>query len=206
MFESPYMLVMGLLTGVAFGFLLQKGQVAKYEAILGQLLLRDWTVFKVMGTAVVVGSVGVYALVAAGAARLDVWPLQVAAVLLGAVLFGIGLAVFGYCPGTGLAGSGEGSRDAMVGVLGMITGAGVFVAAFDLLQPLAVSLGDYGKVTVPELLGVPPWAAVLALVAAAGLAFWLAERHERRGLRRTSPAGEDRQKAGGWGWSPGTTG
>jgi uncharacterized protein len=186
MFESPAMLALGLLTGVAFGFLLQKGQVTKYGAVLGQLLLKDWTVFKVMGTAVVVGSVGVYALFAAGAARLDIWPLQVAAVLLGAVLFGIGLAAFGYCPGTGLAGSGEGSRDAMVGVLGMITGAGVFVAAFDALQPIGLSLGDHGKATVPELLGVSPWVLILALVVGAGGVFWLVERYERRAARGPS--------------------
>jgi uncharacterized membrane protein YedE/YeeE len=206
MFESPYMLVTGLLTGFAFGFLLQKGQVAKYRAILGQLLLKDFTVFKVMGTAVVVGSVGVYALVAAGAARLDIWPFQVAAVLLGAVLFGVGIAVFGYCPGTGLAGSGEGSRDAMVGVLGMITGAGVFVAAFDLLQPVGLSLGDHGKLTIPEWLGVAPGVVIAALVAAAVVAFWLVERYERRGVRGTSPDTAAEDKARGRGWVPGTAG
>src|SRR4051794_7669958 len=106
MFESPDQLVLGLLTGIAFGFLLQKGRVARFQTILGQLLLKDWTVLKVMATAIVVGSAGVYTLVALGAAELDIWPFQVAAVLLGAVLFGIGLAVIGYCPGTGMAGSG----------------------------------------------------------------------------------------------------
>src|SRR5205823_1246482 len=121
----------GLLTGFLFGFLLQKGRVAKYHTILGQLLLKDWTVLKVMLTAVVVGAVGVYSLVALGAATLDVWPFQAAGVLLGAVLFGIGMAVLGYCPGAGMAGSGEGSRGAMVGVLGMVTGAGIFVAAYN---------------------------------------------------------------------------
>src|SRR5688500_339542 len=74
MFESPDQLLMGLIMGVAFGFLLQKGQVAKYRAIQGQLLLKDWTVVKVMATAVVVGSIGVYTLVALGLARLDIWP------------------------------------------------------------------------------------------------------------------------------------
>jgi hypothetical protein len=203
MFESPDMLALGLLTGVAFGFLLQKGRVAKYEAILGQLLLRNWTVFKVMLTAVVVGSIGVYALVGAGVARLDVWPFQPAAVLVGAVTFGVGLAVLGYCPGTGLAGSGEGGRDAMVGVLGMLTGAGVFVAAFDPLQRVALSLGDYGKVTVPELLGVPPGVVIVALAVGAGLAFWLVERSERAGPSAERLPGP---RPRGWRWSPGSTG
>jgi uncharacterized membrane protein YedE/YeeE len=205
MFESPYMLVTGLLTGIVFGFLLQKGRVAKFQTILGQLLLKDWTVFKVMGTAIVVGSAGVYALVAVGATKLDIWPFQVAAVLLGAVAFGVGIALFGYCPGTGLAGSGEGSRDAMVGVLGMITGAGVFVAAFDWLLPVGLSLGDYGKVTIPELLGVSPGAMIAVLAFGAAGGFWLLERYERRGARRTTRDEEARPERG-WGWSPGTAG
>src|SRR5438105_14887755 len=116
-------LILGLLTGIAFGFLLQKGRAAKYQTILGQLLLKDWTVVKIMLTAIVTGAVGVYFLVAEGVASLDFWPFQPAAVLLGAVLFGIGLAVIGYCPGMGIAGAGEESRDAMSGVLGMLTGA-----------------------------------------------------------------------------------
>jgi hypothetical protein len=50
MFESPDKLILGFLTGVLFGFLLQKGRVAKFEVIVGQFLLRDWTVVKTMGT------------------------------------------------------------------------------------------------------------------------------------------------------------
>ena len=58
MFDSPGKQILGLLTGVVFGFLLQKGQVAKHAVIVGQLLFRDWTVAKIMGTAVAVGTVG----------------------------------------------------------------------------------------------------------------------------------------------------
>ena len=128
----------------------------KYQTILGQLLLKDWTVVKIMTTAVVVGAAGVDTLIALGAVRLDIWPFQVGGVLLGAMLFATGLAVIGYCPGTDMAGSGEGSPDAMVGVLGMITGAGIYVAASNWLEPIILGLGDLEKVTVPELLGVPP--------------------------------------------------
>jgi uncharacterized protein len=170
-------LALGLLTGIVFGFLLQKGGVAKYQTVLGQLLLRDWTVFKVMLTAIVTGAIGVYTLVGMGAAKLDIWPFQPAAMLLGAVLFGVGIAVIGYCPGTGLAGAGEGSRDAMIGVLGMITGAGVFVVGFNALEPLALAWGDRGKLTVPQLLGASPWPVIAALAVGAAIAFaWLGRR------------------------------
>jgi uncharacterized membrane protein YedE/YeeE len=180
-FESPINLVFGLFTGITFGFLLQKGRVAKYQTILGQLLLKDWTVFKIMITAIVTGAIGVYFLVEEGAARLDIWPFQPAAMLLGAVLFGIGIAILGYCPGTGMAAAGEGSGDAMVGVLGMITGAGILVMGFNALEPVALALGDFGKLTIPNVLGSSPWSVIgcLAIVMAAML--WLIARYEPRG-------------------------
>lgn len=81
-----------------------------------------------MGTAVVVGSVGVSALVAAGQAHLHIKPLLLG-VLVGGTCFGIGMTVLGYSPGTSVAGCGERRRDAMVGVLGMLTGAFAYVAA-----------------------------------------------------------------------------
>jgi len=178
--ESAADLALGLATGIAFGFLLQKGRVAKYQVILGQLLLKDWTVFKVMVTAVVTGAIGVYAMVDAGAARLDIWPFQPAAMLIGAVLFGIGIAVIGYCPGTGLAGAGEGSRDAMVGVLGMITGAAVFVAAYNVLEPAGLLLGDWGKVTVPDVLGISPWIVIAPLAILVPVLLWFIRPYEGR--------------------------
>jgi hypothetical protein len=66
-FDAPDKLLLGLVTGVVFGVLLQKGRVAKFPVIVGQFLLKDWTVAKIMGTAVVVGAVGVYALAGASA-------------------------------------------------------------------------------------------------------------------------------------------
>ena len=164
MFDSPERLLLGLVTGVLFGVLLQKGRVAKFPVIVGQFILKDWTVAKVMGTAVVVGSVGVYALVASGQAHLQIKPFLLGGVLLGGVCFGVGMAVFGYCPGTGVAACGEGKPDAMVGVLGMLAGALAFVVAFPALQPVINGLGDMGKLTLPEATGTSPWLWVAGLV------------------------------------------
>jgi uncharacterized membrane protein YedE/YeeE len=186
--ESAGDLALGLLTGIAFGFLLQKGRVAKYQTILDQLLLKDWTTFKIMITAILTGSAGVYFLVERGAVRLDIWPFQPAAMLIGALLFGVGLAVLGYCPGTGMAGAGEGSRDAMVGVLGMMTGAGVLVIGYNVLEPLALALGDWGKLTVPALLQSSPWTVIAVLAIVVGAMLALLARYERR-LMRSPPAG-----------------
>lgn len=182
MFDSPGKLLLGLATGIVFGVLLQKGRVAKFPVIVGQFLLKDWTVVKIMGTAVVVGAVGVFALVAAGQASLHVKPLLLGGVLLGGALFGIGMTVLGYCPGTAVAACGEGSRDAMVGVLGMFAGALVYVAAWPALQPVTHGLGDHGKVTIPELTGTSPWLWVVGLALAGFIGVLL-----QRGLQRKNP-------------------
>lgn len=166
MFDAPDKLLLGLATGVVFGVLLQKGRVAKFPVIVGQFLLKDWTVVKIMGTAVVVGAVGVFALVAGGHAGLHVKPLLLGGVLLGGVLFGAGMVVLGYCPGTSVAACGEGRRDAMAGVLGMFAGALAFVAAWPALQPVIKGLGDEGKVTLPDLTGTSPWLWIAGLAGA----------------------------------------
>lgn len=157
MFDEPLNLVLGLVTGILFGILLQKGQVAKFQTILGQLLLKDWTVFKIMATAIAVGTLGLHLLIAGGWASLHIQTAALARVLIGGVLFGVGLAIFGLCPGTSVAACGEGRRDALVGVIGMLFGAGTYVAAFSTLEPVMKSMSDFGKVTLPQFTGTTPW-------------------------------------------------
>lgn len=172
MFEAPAQLALGLASGIIFGILLQKGQAAKFQTILGQLLLKDWTVVKIMAAAVAVGTIGVHVLAARGQADLHVQTAAWARLILGGVLFGAGLAVFGLCPGTSVAACGEGRRDAMAGVAGMFFGAGAYVAAFSILRPALQALPDHGKATLPQVTGTPawPWAIGLAGVIAVGLA------------------------------------
>jgi hypothetical protein len=76
----------------------------------------------------------------------------------------------------------------MVGVLGMLAGAGVFVALHPALQPVIKGLGDLGKVTLPEVAGVSPWVVVAGLVAVGGLALWMLGR-----LERPQPPGTERR-------------
>lgn len=186
MFDSPTKLLLGLVTGILFGIFLQKGRVSKFEVIVGQFLFKDWAVVRMMGTAVVVGSLGVFALVAADFASLHIRPMLLGGVLTGAVLFGIGMAVFGYCPGTSVAGCGEGRRDAMVGVLGMFAGAAMFVVLYEQMQPVIQALGDWGKITLPDITNTSPWIWVSLLVAG-GTAALLWDRSHRKKTSHQSP-------------------
>jgi uncharacterized protein len=182
MFDSPGKLLLGLLTGVVFGILLQKGHVAKHAVIVGQLVFRDWTVAKIMGTAVAVGAVGVHGLVAVGATHLDVKPAELGGILAGAFCFGVGLAVLGYCPGTTVAAAGEGKRDAVAGIAGMLAGAGVFVAAYPAMQRVQHAIADWGKATWPTMTGTSPWPWVIGIALVTALVY----AHGRNRRRTTT--------------------
>ena len=102
-------LALGLLFGIAFGFLLQKGGVAKYHILIGVLLLEDFTVVRVMISAIVVGMIGVFVMHRLGWVELHLKPTRYGANILGGLIFGVGFGLIGYCPGTGAAAVGQGN-------------------------------------------------------------------------------------------------
>lgn len=180
MFDSMLLVTAGVLTGLVFGFLLQKARVTRYGTILGQFLFKDYTVLKVMLTAIVVGGIGIYGMHEAGWVKLHVKSAQIVANALGGLIFGVGMALAGYCPGTGVAALGDGSRHALYAVLGMILGAGIYAETYSWIKPRVLDLADFGKATFPSLTGVSPWWFVTGLALLAGTLFVFIERSERR--------------------------
>lgn len=195
MFDPLWKLALGLLTGMIFGLLLQKGRVAKFHVIVNQFLFRDWTVVKIMGTAVVVGAVGIYALLPTDAVSLHIKPLVWFGVVVGGICFGAGMAIFGYCPGTSVAACGEGRRDAMVGVVGMLLGAGLYVVLYPQLSGLLKIWGDAGKITLPEWSSTSPWLWVGGLCLLAVGAFALFARPSGGGTPRLHEEARQRHSA-----------
>lgn len=192
-FDSPIMIVYGLLTGLVFGFLLQKGGVTRYHVILGQFLLRDFTVLKVMLTAIVVGAVGIWGMLAMGADfPLHVKSAALAANIVGGLIFGVGMALLGYCPGTGIAALGDGSRHVIPGLIGMVVGGGLFAELFPYISGNFMKLADVGKITLPGETGISPWWFIAALVVVLVVLMAALSKWERRpSVKRptTPPAG-----------------
>lgn len=173
------LLVLAVVFGAAFGFLLHRGRVADYNTIIGQFLLKDFTVLKIMLTAIIVGGVGVFALVQLGYAQFHIKPADTLAISLGAALFGVGMVLYGYCPGTALAAIGGGSLHALIGAAGMLVGGIAYALTFDWVKANILPVGTMGKVQLPALLSVsaPVIFAVLAVVAL--VFFALLERRGR---------------------------
>ncbi len=172
-------LIYGLATGVVFGFLLQKAGVVRYDKQLGALRFLDMTIVKFMVSTILVSMVGVYLLSDLGMVKLSIKPTVLGANILGGLVFGIGWALFGYCPGTAGGALGEGRLDALWGVFGMLAGAGLYAEAFPVLKNTVLTWGDYGKITLPGLLGVNHWIIIaIVLIGSLGLFRWL----EKKGL------------------------
>jgi hypothetical protein len=166
-------LVIGLLIGFGFGFLLQKGAVTKYNVIIGQLLLTDFTVLKVMLTAVLTGMVGIYTLKTYNKVRLHPKTGSIGSTVIGGLIFGVGFAVLGYCPGTVAGAAAQGSLDALVGgILGMFAGVWIYTLIYPVLDKTILNKGDFGKKTLYEVFKITEWMAV-AFMSIAILVFLL---------------------------------
>ena len=165
----------GFGVGIHFGFLLQKGGVTNYNVIIGQLLLTDFTVVKVMLSAMVTGMIGVHLLRSLGLAALHPKPGSLGSVIIGGLIFGLGFGLLGYCPGTLAGAVGQGSLDALLGgMVGILIGAGLFAEFFPKLDKRLLSKGHFGEMTWPQLLKVNPWGVVIPVAfGVMALLFWI---------------------------------
>jgi uncharacterized protein len=170
----------GLAFGILFGFLLHKGGATKYDVILGQLLLTDHTVLKIMLSAVVIGMIGIYFMKSQGWIELSIKSGSLGMNIIGGLIFGVGFAVLGYCPGTIAGAVGNGYLDAITGgVAGIILGIWIFAVMYPKLKNGILKKGDYGELTLPGMLKVNDWVVVIpSIVLITLLLFWM----ERVGL------------------------
>lgn len=155
----------GLIIGLFFGFLLRKGHLTRFSVIVGQLLLRDFTVMKVMLTAIVTGSIGIYTLqYFLPEHTLLIKPKMISAVLVGGAIFGVGMATLGFCPGTAVGALADGARDVWFGILGMLAGAALFAEVYPWLKDIFFVQEQMNTWTLPQALLLSPGVVIGALV------------------------------------------
>lgn len=164
----------GLLLGFAFGFILENAGFGSPCKLTAQFRLTDWSVFKVMFTAIVVTSVGLMICEWLGIVVLDeifVPPALLGAAAIGGALVGAGFAVGGYCPGTSMVGVMSGRLDAIVFVMGLVIGTIVFAGAYEQLGALTEAGEFSGGDTLPAVLGVSSLWVNLGMIVAAVAVF-----------------------------------
>ena len=183
-FEFSDMAGLGLavLFGMFFGLSLERSGLGDPHTLTGVFFFQDFTVPKVMFTAILVAGTGLYLL--ADLKLLDLsrvyfvptffWPQ-----LAGGVLFGVGFVVSGYCPGTSVAGLASGRLDALLTMIGIGAGSLLFAVLFPALEGFYVS-SDRGTETLQMLFGVNHWIVLIVLAALAGGMFRFFGWYEKR--------------------------
>jgi len=167
----------GLLFGIIFGFLLQKGGVTKYDVIINQLLLTDFTVVKIMLSAVVTGMVGLYIMQALGWIKLRPKAGSWGKNAIGGLIFGVGFALLGYCPGTIAGAIGNGYLDALTaGLIGIVFGSGILAALYPRLREGVLKKGYFGNMTLPQVFKVNNWVVIIPLAIFIVAIFYLMEQ------------------------------
>jgi uncharacterized membrane protein YedE/YeeE len=171
-----------LLIGAAFGWFLERAGMGSARKLAGQFYLTDLTVFKVMFTAIVTAMLGVFWLGWIGA--IDTTKIYVPETFLipqivGGVVFGVGFAIAGLCPGTSCVAAATGRIDGFAVVAGMFTGvlgSGILFASLRRFYDLT----PRGVLTLPQIFGVSEGLVVFAVVLIAMAGFKVANRIEQR--------------------------
>ncbi|MGC8697465.1 MAG: DUF6691 family protein, partial [Halothiobacillus sp.] len=173
-----------LASGILFGYVLEQAGFGSPCKLTAQFRLTDWSVFKVMFTAILVASLGILLLQSGnyfGSTGFFVPTTFFWATAVGAALIGAGFAVGGYCPGTSVVGFMSGRIDGLVFMLGMVLGILVFASIFN--APITQSILHTAQIsakTIPQWLGVSPWIVWGAMVVMAIAGFWLGRMMEQR--------------------------
>lgn len=177
-------MVSGLVCGVLFGWVLESSGFGSPCKLTAQFSLRDWSVLKVMFTAIVVTATGLYLLRLAGVLAADavfVPTALLAAAAIGGVLVGAGFAVGGYCPGTSVVGLFSGRIDALVFLVGLLLGTFVFAGLYG---PAIEALMAAGEVqsgdTFADAFGIPDLVIIGIMVLALVGVFYAGSWFERR--------------------------
>jgi uncharacterized membrane protein YedE/YeeE len=167
---------LGLVTGIFFGFLLQKGRVLRFDKQVGGMLLKDMTIFKFILSAILVGMVGILLLSNLEIIKLSHKPMNVGGVLLGGTLFGVGWAVMGFCPGTSLGALGEGRWHAVFAIIGMVAGAALYAELYPFLKSTVLAWKDFGKIGLSDAMGISQWVIILLFWTGIIALFFLFEK------------------------------
>jgi uncharacterized membrane protein YedE/YeeE len=193
-FGDATSLIVAVLLGVAFGWFLERGGMGNARKLAGQFYFTDLSVLKLMFSAILTAMLGLFWLSWAGLldlSRVYVPETFIAPQLVGGLVFGVGFAAGGLCPGTSCVAAATGRRDGLALVGGMLAGVFVFGEAFPIVQPFADATAR-GSWTLPQALRLSHGAVVGIIVAAALGAFAGAEWLERRAERPAAPAGAER--------------
>jgi hypothetical protein len=171
--------------GILFGGVLQYAKLNKFNTISGLAVRKDFAVAKAIAMAIGVGAILINLEIGLGLAEYHTKPLILGGVILGGLVFGSGMAVLGYCPGTLPVSAGEGSVDAMIGIVGGLFGGLVYTLFASAFQ--GISGPDFGKLSLRTMVSDSQTLFfILVFVIAAifiAISFWIHKKENAKNYK-----------------------
>lgn len=121
-----------LLAGICFGILLVKAEIISWFRIQEMFKLQSFHMYGVIGSAVAVGMLSIWLIKKNKARSVEGEPIQPEpkpmnkGVIYGGLIFGVGWAITGACPGPLFAQIGTGATVTVVTLLGAVAGTWVY--------------------------------------------------------------------------------
>jgi len=144
-------MIITLILGLLFGVILQYAKLNRYNTISGLAILENFAVAKAITVAIGVGIILINIEIGLGLASYHIKPLILGGVVLGGLIFGSGMAILGYCPGTLPIALGEGSLDALIGIIGGLFGGLIYTVLLPSIQ--GILKPDFGKISLNSITG-----------------------------------------------------
>jgi len=171
-------LMVYLLIGIAFGFILENAGFGNSKKLAGQFYFKDLAVFKVMFSAIIVAMGLIFLSTALGILDYNlIWvpPTYLWPGIVGGFIMGVGFIIGGFCPGTSLVAIATAKIDGFFFVGGVLIGIFLFgetVSFYDVF----FNSSNYGRFTLPELFNSSYGVVVLVIIVAALMMFVGAEK------------------------------
>jgi hypothetical protein len=186
--SNSVILAFALLTGILFGFFLEKAGFGNAKVLIKQFYLTDMRMFKVLFSAIVTAMLGIYWL--SYFRILDITQIYINGTwlwpqILGGILFGFGFVLCGLCPGTSCVAAFTGKLDGLAVMGGMIAGIIIFGESSPSLNKY-LNFSDLGDITIYELLNMNYGLLIFLIVIFAIIAFWLVGKVEQRFIKKLS--------------------
>ncbi|MCO6474768.1 MAG: YeeE/YedE family protein [Melioribacteraceae bacterium] len=174
-------LIIALLIGIAFGFLLEQAGFSSSKKLVGLFYGYDFTVLRVFMTAGITAMVGVivlnhYHLIDMNIIYIN--PLFLWSAIVGGAIMGLGFVIGGYCPGTSICAAAIGKKDAMYFVLGSAIGVLIFIEGYPMFEGL-YKAANLGNPQLETTFNIPNPIFAFLFVVIAIVAFTLVTKIER---------------------------
>src|SRR4030042_2526207 len=180
--SNTVILLFALLTGILFGFFLEKAGFGNAKVLIKQFYLTDMRMFKVLFSAIITAMLGIFWL--SYFRILDITQIYINGTylwpqILGGILFGFGFVLCGLCPGTSCVAAFTGKLDGLAVMGGMIAGIIIFGESAPSFNKF-LNFSALGDITIYEVLNINYGLFILLMVIFALACFWLVGKVEER--------------------------